>query len=334
MLTNNKIKWGFIGSGAICIKLIEDMLYFVPDAYPAAVFSRRLESAWAFASKYGIPAAYDSIDKFIKEADIDVVYIGTPNETHYEYAKKCLNNKINVLCEKPLTVTSEQARELKRCARENNCFFLEAMWTRMFPITKQVKSWIKEEKIGEIVGFNGIISSYTGDRKADDRLFKIETAGGCLLDLGVYQVSYISMLLGRQPDEVYAVSNFGSHGTDDTTGILLKYGDAIASLFVSFRSKMIGKMTIFGTKGVIEVENQFWKPRKAVCIHGTQFEEIVDNFEGIGYQYEIEHVHECLREKKVESELLSFEESIAIVETLEKIRAACKIAFPEELLKL
>jgi len=331
---DKKIKWGFIGSGAICVKFIEDMLRFVPDAYPAAVFSRRLESARSFASKYGIPAAYDSIDEFLKESDIDIVYIGTPNETHYEYAKKCLNKKKNVLCEKPLTVTSEQARELKRCARENNCFFLEAMWTRMFPITKQVKSWVKEEKIGEIVGFNAFTSSYTGDKKADDRLFKIETAGGCLLDLGVYQVSYISMLLGRQPDEVYAVSNFGPQGTDDMTGILLKYGDAIASLFVSFRSIVNAGLTIFGTKGIIKVEDQFWRPRKAFCLHGTQREEITDNFDGYGYQYQIEHVHECLREKKIQSELLSFEESIAIIETLEKIRAASKIEYPEELSKL
>ncbi|HEV7621037.1 MAG TPA: Gfo/Idh/MocA family oxidoreductase, partial [Flavisolibacter sp.] len=221
---NRKIRWAILGAGKIAHKFATDFK-FVENAELTAIASRDKARAIMFASQYAIPEIY-SYDELYNASKVDAVYIATPHNFHFEQALKCLENKKAVLCEKPVTINASQLKSLIEVARKNNVFLMEAMWTYFIPSIIQAKKWINQGKIGPVKIVQADFG-YKMEFNPHSRLFDPSLAGGALLDLGVYPISFSQYIMEKMPETILATSIFSKTNVDETTSILLKYKNAV-----------------------------------------------------------------------------------------------------------
>lgn len=192
-----KFRWCFIGAGG----LANSVAKVITDSGRheiVSVYTRSIEKGIDFAKKYGANA-YETAREAIMQENVDGVYVVTPHDSHYKYAKISLEAKKPVLVEKAFTVNYAQAKELFDLAEKNNVYISEAMWTWFNPIANKVKSWIDEGEIGEILDTD--IMYRVNVRNFAPRLTDPNMAGGCMLDSGVYPLTYLYRIFGK-PDTV------------------------------------------------------------------------------------------------------------------------------------
>lgn len=247
---NNSLKnfrWAYIGSGSIAESTAKDILK--GNHKIVSVYSRNYEKASAFAQKYNA-TVYNSFTDAISDENVDAVYIATPHTSHVHYSVEAMKAGKPVLCEKPVGVNLKDVNTLVDCAKENKVYFCEAMWTWFSDVALQVKSWIQNGKIGYIknvtmhYSFPGILMPKTS------RVLMPETAGGALLDIGIYPITYCYNLFGY-PDEIICRGKV-KNGIDISEKITLKYKDFNCNLHISLISAREG-CTIKGTAGIIKI---------------------------------------------------------------------------------
>ena len=355
-MSSPTIRWGIFGTGFIAGEFTKG-LKFVPQAQLLGIASRTAANAKAFSKIFQIPRAYDSYEQLVKDPDLDVVYIGTPNHTHKELCSMCLKAGKPVLCEKPFALNAEEAREVIELARRQNLFCMEAMWMRFMPLIQQVKSAIANGVIGEPkmlqADFGYIISNRS--------LSSLESSEGVLLDRGVYGLSLAYYLLGT-PSAIQTQANLSSSGVDEQSAILLNYSTAIAVLSQSLRTQTPNRAIISGTKGRIIIDELFIMPEK---ISIEQFSPADNPFPspliplsskqklaaavksnnlvrrlyislsglikskkvtimpltGNGYNYEAMEVVRCLQNGQLESETMPLNETLKITEAMDYIQS-------------
>ncbi len=323
------IRWGIVGTGNIA-KTFARGLSVLPDAELVAVGSRSQESADAFAEKYGIPHRHTGYRELANDDSVDAVYIATPHPFHKDNSILCLNAGKAVLCEKPITISARQTRELVTVARKEKRFLMEAMWTRFLPITLKVREWLKSGAIGRPRMLIGDFGFRTGVNE-EGRLFNRTLAGGALLDVGIYTVSYASMVFGRQPKDIAGLADLGQTGVDEQSAMVLRYDDgALALLACAIRTNTPHAMCIMGETGLIRLEPPFWRGTTATLVAGGKEERIELPYEGNGYNCEAAEVMRCIRDGKLESETMPLDESVAIMKTLDAIRSQYGLSYPME----
>ena len=327
MKDKRKIKWGIIGLGNIAHQFAKDLM-LIEDAELTAVASRNLDKASAFAEKYDCKKAYDSYDAIINDAEIDILYIATPHNSHAALTIKALQNKKHVLCEKPIALNYNDALQMIKASKENNTFFMEAFWTRFNPSFREAFSKIKNGEIGEVKYINADFAFYAeelegkGNRKTD-----IELGGGSLLDIGVYPLFLCYVVLGI-PSEILAKSNFHQSGADLQTSMILQYDSAQAILHSSFVSTSNIKATINGTKGRINLNTLWHQTQSYTLTIDEQEQEIVLPTNGKGFTYEIEECHICINEKRIESKLWSHQNSLDLIKMVDEVRNQIGLVYP------
>lgn len=324
-----KVRWGILGTGRVA-GLFAEGLALVEDAEITAVGSRARESADAFGERFGVPHRFASYDELARCPEVDVVYVSTPHVHHHPNALACLRADKPVVCEKPFTLNARQARELVTCARERGLFLMEAMWTRFFPAMDRVRSLLRAGAIGEV---RMVLADFGFSAPFDPagRLFDPALGGGALLDVGVYTVSLASMVLGR-PSRVAGLAHLGQTGVDEQSAFILAYPEGqLAVLAAAVRTATPRGATIVGTRGQIEIPMPFWcPPRLVLRPEGEPPERIELPFLGNGYNYLAAEAVRCLAAGKLESELVPLDESVAIMETLDAIRAQWGMRYPGE----
>ena len=292
---NNKIKWGILSTGHIS-KKFADALALLPDAVLAAVASRDLETAKNFAEKYNVPKAYGTYEELAADPDIDVIYIGTPHTFHLENSVMCMRKGKAVLCEKALTINAAEAREMVRVAREQNVFLMEAMITRHVPLIKKVLAWIREGRIGEVRMVRASRCA-RGVFPPGARQMNPELGGGSLLDVGVYVISFASMIFQKSPLETVGIGHIGDWESDEQGVAILKYGNGeIADLSFALRTAAVNEAYIFGTEGYIKIDDVFAVPTKAsLFVNKVEVEVLEEPIIGNALNYEAEEVMRCLK---------------------------------------
>lgn len=316
----DKIRWGIISTGNIAGQFAK-ALQLLPDAEIVAVGSRSQESADRFGNEFNIPRRYDSYAKLAADPDVDVVYIGTPHPMHMDDSILCLENGKAVLCEKVLTMNAAEAEKIIAVAREKGLFLMEAMWTRYQPATVKVRELIKSGEIGEV----RMLRADFGFRinfNPKHRLFAPELGGGALLDVGIYPISYASMIFGQQPQTISASARLGETGVDEEAAVQFTYpGDKVAQLACGTRLQTPVVVEIFGTEGRLRVP-KFYSAEKVILTKPDGKEQEFNlPHEGSGYRYQAEEVHRCLRAGLLESETMPLDESLAIMRTMDAILA-------------
>jgi predicted dehydrogenase len=323
------IRWGVLGSGAIAAAFVAD-LTMVPDADVVAVGSRTVEAAHAFAAKFAIPHAHGSYADLVKDPDVDVVYVATPHVAHHRCAMAAIAAGKAVLVEKPFTLNASEAAELVAAARSQGTFLMEAMWTRFLPHVEQIRALVTGGRIGDA---RSLTAELGGVAPADmqHRLWAAELGGGALLDIGVYLVSFASMLFGT-PRTIHASGHLGRTGVDGQTAVVLDYsGGQQACLLASIETTNANRANINGTAGRIEVEGPFFKPAEFRVVDLNDAFETMPNVDtGSGLRHQAVEVGRCLRSALLESPTMPLSESLQVMTTLDEIRRQIGLTYPSE----
>jgi predicted dehydrogenase len=225
-----------------------------------------------------------------------------------------------VLVEKPFTMTGDEAEDIADAARRTGTFCLEAMWARFNPHLVRVREVLASGELGEITTVLADHGQWFA-RDRESRLFAPELGGGALLDLGIYPVSFASMVLGT-PTRVTARATSAFTGVDAQTSILLEHaGGAHAVLTTTLRAVTPTTATIVGTQGRLEIDGPFYAPGGFTVTprQGTPWR-YDEPHEGLGLRHEAAEVVRCLREGLTESKVLPLDETVSIMRTLDEVR--------------
>lgn len=322
------IKWGIIAPGGIANSFAKEVIN-TKDGILSAVYGRNEERTKEFANKHNIEKYYIDINEFLNDDNIDAVYIATPHTYHMEYAKKCVQAKKHVLCEKPFSYNYKTGKEVLEIAKENNVFIMEALWTLFLPTVNKVKSWIEEDRIGKvklITASFGLKSEFN----INHRLYNPDLAGGALLDLGIYPILFANHIANSYPKEIKASAEFTQSNVDESDIINLKYEDGIlASLKCSLVAKFDNTAVIYGEKGKIVVP-RFWSSKEAYLYTEENAEKYIDDYEEAGYKYEIEEANTCIENNKLESNVASHKITLQLAEIMDDIRRQIGLVYPFE----
>ncbi|HBN84867.1 MAG TPA: dehydrogenase [Clostridiales bacterium] len=322
-----RFNWGIIATGVIAGKFSTG-LHFASGANKYAVASRSLAKADEFAKEHGFSKAYGSYEELLADPNVDVVYIATPHQLHAKNTIAALKAKKAVICEKPFAANAAQTKEMVRIARENKCLLMEAMWTRFIPAIRKAKEMIEEGKIGDLRMITGDFG-YRTDMESEGRLFDNSACGGGLMDVGIYPISLASMFYKEQPEAIEALGEIGETSVDEQSAYLFRYkGGQMAVLYSAIRTETPTEAVIMGTTGRIKLHAPFYKTQKVSLIKGCE-ETLIDiPYEGNGYQFEAMEMMRCLNEGLLESPVMTLDESIAIMDTMDRVRASMDLMFP------
>lgn len=321
----NNIKWAILGPGTIAADFAGAINEVNGSIY--AVGSRRLEKAEEFAKKHNVEKAYGNYEEMLKDEKIDVVYISTPHSNHYEYIIKSLKNNKHVFCEKAITVNGDQLKEIVELAESKNLIVAEAMTIYHMPLYKKLNDMIKDGDLGKLK----MIQVSFGSCKENDstnRFFNKNLAGGALLDIGTYALSFTRYFLSSKPEEVLTTVKKFETGVDEQSGIILKNAeDEMAVITLTMRAKMPKRGIIACENGFITVDD-FPRANKATI---TYLDGRIENIEaGDGMKaliYEVEEMNNCIKNKE-KADALNL--SIDVMDIMDEVRNQWGIKYPFE----
>lgn len=259
-----RYNWVSLGCGVIANQLAQAMEKQGCTLY--GVVNRTYGRAVEFAKKYDIPNVYKNIDEMLADENVDIIYISTPHNTHIKYLKKALEAGKHVLCEKSITLNIEELEEVKQIATRNNLILAEAMTIFHMPIYKKLNEVIKSKKMGDLKIIQMNFGSYK-EYDMKNRFFNPELAGGALLDIGVYALSFVRWFMNEKPNRVLSQVKYAPSGVDEQAGILLmnSFGE-MATITLSLRSKQPKRGLIAFDKGYIEIY-EYPRAKKAIITY-------------------------------------------------------------------
>lgn len=317
----SKTKWVYIGSGSIASKTAASIEKGEHEI--VAVYSRNFEKAKKFAKSHGA-AAYETSKAAILHSGADAVYIATPHTSHKQYAMEALNCKMPVLCEKPVGVTQRDVEELIACAKSNDTYLAEAMWTWFSDVAITVKNWVQSGEIGDVLSAS-IYFQFPGLMKPKDSRVRLpETAGGALLDVGIYPITYCYNLFGY-PDKIECNGTV-EDGIDVSEDIILTYGDLKCDLHSAMKG-IREDCTITGTKGTIKLPAFFHMSNKAIL----QNEKGKKVFKGTtDYLTEFTRSAEEMKKGLKESRYVPMSATLDCMKIMDECRRQMKLVYPFE----
>lgn len=323
-----KIKWGIIGAGGIANKFVES-LKSIEDAELTAVGSRDAGRAAGYAGKYGAKRYYGSYEELVKDPDIDIIYVATPHSAHFDCTMMCLKAGKAVLCEKPFTINASQAKLLVHTAREQKVFLMEAMWTRYLPAIVKVRELLASGAIGEVKMVKADFGFRT-ELIPEARLFNPQLGGGALLDVGIYPLSFASMILGSKPLKAAGMSHIGITGVDEQCAFILAYEDGrLAVLSAAVRTSTPQDAWVLGTDGHIRIPG-FWHADSIEINRNGKVDVLKLPFISNGYAHEAIEAMDCLRSGKPESPVMPLDETVDLMQVLDGLRLQMGLKYPGE----
>jgi predicted dehydrogenase len=323
------VRWGILAPGRIS-GAFAAAIHQAEGAELAAVGSRGLDRARAFAEKYGIFRAHGSYADLAADPEVDAIYIGTPHAFHERDTVLCLCHGKHVLCEKPFAINAAEGRRMVQAARENDRLLMEAMWTRFLPSLEHVQQVISAGLIGE----PRTLTADFGIQPEFDphcRLFDPWLGGGALLDLGVYAVSLSSWLFGN-PVDIKGTANLGPTGVDDDSAFVLRHaGGQMTNAFESFRVQTPREAVIQGTEGWIKLHEPWWgTSRLTIKTADGEPETLEFSLRGGGYTHMAEAFMDLIRTGRRDSDVMPLAESLTIMETMDTLRGQWGQKYPME----
>ncbi|KAF9893002.1 hypothetical protein FE257_012413 [Aspergillus nanangensis] len=306
-------------------------------------------------------STYGSYSELVADPNVDILYISTPHSHHYQNCMLALSNSKSILCEKPLTVNATQAERLYATARERNLFLMEAVWTRFFPLSHAVRQYIQDGAIGEVlrVSVDNSTGVDIGQLGPGHRYLDKDLAGGALLDIGTYPLLWVFQTLyhtrrkqeRQTPDRVVSLLTFepGS-GTDQMASVMVEFpastpgGTATKAHGIMSTSMVLSNdadgrgstgatVRIQGLEGEIQILGPVHRPESIRIVRRGECR--TEHFEipagGHGMYWEADEAGRCVRDGKLESEVIPWEESVAVMKVLDEVRAQADYSYPEQI---
>ncbi len=245
------IKWAVLGTGVIANEMAVALKKIGRNIY--AVGNRTYSKAVDFAKKYGIEKVYDDFNDMFTDSDVDVIYITTPHNTHIEFMKKAIRNGKHILVEKSITLNSRELNEAMELAALHNVVIGEAMTIYHMPVYKKLKEILDSGRLGKVNIITMNFGSYK-EYNMNNRFFNRNLAGGAMLDIGVYALSFIRYFMTEKPDKLLSQLKKAPTGVDEQAGLLLMNNDGqMATVMLSLHSKQPKRGMVSCEKGYIEI---------------------------------------------------------------------------------
>ncbi|KIV87792.1 hypothetical protein PV11_03314 [Exophiala sideris] len=379
MATPKTVRWGIMATGFIARTFVQDILIDphtrkvidIKHVISAVASSSSKSSAETFVAKHVAPTQthepcipYGFYEDLVRDPDVDIIYIGTPHSHHYQNAMLALENNKPVLCEKPLTVNASQARRLYAVAKERRLFFMDGMWTRHLPMSKAIRQHIIDNDIGEVIRVSADLSigKTPEDFETQDRMVNPALAGGCLLDLGVYSLTWVFQTLfhtlppslqQHRPNVLGTAMTLTPKGVDESMVALLEFpkstptGKTKAHAIVTAAMRITDSpaeanthsqaptIRIQGEKGEIQVFGRIHNPTRYKLLL-TVHEEVIDRtFEAEGAAqglvYEADAAARAFLAGTFESEVMTWMESILVMEIMDHVRSQGGLTYPQDI---
>ncbi len=328
-LSEGKVGWGILATGGIARSFTRDLL--AHGHRVTAVGSRSAASAGAFAAEFAIPHAHATYDDLVADPDVNVVYVATPHNLHAQNALSALDQGKHVLVEKAFTVNATEARTVVETAQTKGLLLVEAMWTRFLPHMAFVRSVLASGRLGEV---RSLHADHTQRLSSDPahRLNDPHLAGGALLDLGVYPLSFAHDVLGA-PVEITARGTLRDTSVDVSVATILRHADgAVSTSYSSSETRGPNVATVIGTDGRIEIDATWYAPT-TVTVRDADGEVVArfgDPVTGRGMQYQAAEVERLLAAGETVSPLMTPQDSIAVMATMDEIRSTIGVRYPGE----
>ena len=322
-----RLRWGIAATGNIASSMAR-ALQTLPDAEIAAVGSRSQTSADAFAAEFGVPHAWGSYHELFADPDVDIVYVASPHSHHRDMAIAALDAGKHVLCEKAFALNAAEAREMIDAARRNERFLMEAMWTWFIPAVVEVRNRITSGEIGRVV----TIDADFGIRvdAVDGRHRRADLAGGALLDVGIYPLTFACYITGEHPETVQAIGRLTDSGVDATIGGVASFPSGpIATFLSSIDAVSSHGARIVGTDGRIDVEAPFWHA-SGFTIHRPGIDPERVEIPNAGLAHEAAHAMERIRNGHLESDVIDLDTTLRSMEMLDDVRRQLGVVYPAE----
>jgi len=323
------LRWGILATGWIADLFVKDLQ--LAGLRVTAVGSRTQAGADSFAKRFNIPNAHGSYEALVSDPDVDIVYVATPNPMHVDNALMALNAGKHVLIEKPFTLNAREAREVVDLAKAKNLVVMEAMWTRFLPHMVRIREIIASGVLGTIYS---VVADHTRDLPSDPnhRLNALELGGGALLDLGIYPISFAWDVLGK-PEDIIAMARIKETGVDAEIATIFRHaGGAMSTTISTLDNGGPNIASILGTKARIDIATVWYTPTSFRLIGRDEkvIEEYASSVEGRGMQYQAIEMERLVAGGTLSGEIMPAEESVAIMQTLDTIRAQIGLRYPNE----
>ncbi|KAK1902848.1 GDP-fucose protein O-fucosyltransferase 2 [Dissostichus eleginoides] len=329
-------RWGICSAGKISHDFTVALRTLAPENHKiVAVAARDVKHAEEFAKKHNIPRVYGSYDELAKDPDMDVVYIGTIHPYHLATGKLFMKSKKNVLIEKPLAMNLREVQELISAAQDNSVFLMEAIWTRFFPVTVEVRRLLEQGEVGDV---QMVRADLGAPLTHIPRLAERKLGGGALLDLGIYCLQFIfTVFNGERPESIQATGHCIDTGVDGTAVLVLKFsGNRLAICTCSITMMLTCDAVITGTKGTIKIPDHMWCPT-SLEVNGKEMQfplpeaSMPLNFtNSTGLRYEAEEVRQCLLKGLKESPGMPWAHSSLIAEVLDEARRQLGVTYDQD----
>lgn len=319
-------RWATLGCGVIAHELAQAMAERGQMLY--AVANRTPEKAAVFAAQYGIPKVYAHLEEVFADPEVDILYISTPHNTHISFLRQALAAGKHVLCEKSITLNSAELEEALALAQEHHVVLAEAMTIYHMPLYRKLQAVIQSGALGKL---RLVQMNFGSDKEYDmtNRFFNRSLAGGALLDIGVYALSFVRWFFSSSPTEVLSQVKFAPTGVDESAGILLKNKEEeMATVLLSLHAKQPKRGTISFEKGYVEI---FDYPRgeEAVITYNQdgRKEVLSAGSTAQALQYEVEDME---RTVSGEGDEMYMSYTRDVMELMTKIRRDWGMRYPEE----
>lgn len=312
---------GIMGLGNIAHRVAKGVI-FSEKAHLYAVASRDFKKSEEFGKKYSAEKLYGSYEEMLSDENVDLVYICTPNQMHFEHIMLCLFHHKHVICEKPMVSDEAQVSQLFNEARKNNCFLMEAEKTMFTPLNTMLKSMIQDGVIGKLTAIKASYCSSVLGKLPDSHWVFDPVFGGASYDIGVYPISFSHYFADGKPEIIKAqpVCN-PSYECDFGMEADILYENGIYGFLQCnwlYSSPQKGSAILAGEKGYIEIP-AFWKGTRAYLHKDGKVEEITVEMKS-DFTGEITHAVECIEKGLPESPILGAEMSRRIIRIVESVQ--------------
>ena len=325
------LRWGILGLGGIANAFTKDLV--ANGMIVAAVGSRSLEKAQAFAAAHEVETAFGSYQDLADAPDVDVIYIATPHPFHAELAALAIKAGKHVLVEKPITLNAREAAHLMHLGEQHNVTVMEAMWTRFLPHMVRIRHILAEGSIGEIRAVFAAHTKVTTDNPSH-RLNNLKLGGGALLDLGVYPICFVHEVLG-EPTTIVSTGRFRGTGADAEVSAHFRFANGATALVIT-ASDIAGPNTasIHGTNGYVEIEGTWCAPSAFKVFDSNK--KLIEDFprvqiNGRGMHLQAREFEKLVASEERSSSIMPIAQSVAIMKTMDTIRKQIGLVYPSDL---
>lgn len=326
-MSEKHLNWAVLGIGVIANQMAAALEKMGRRLY--AVGNRTHDKAVAFAEKYGVEKVYDTIDDMFLDEAVDIIYITTPHNTHYEFMKKALEHGKHIFVEKSITLNSRELNEMQALAESKGLIIGEAMTIWHMPIYKKLWEIVQSGQLGKVQMITMNFGSFK-EYNMENRFFNMHLAGGAMLDIGVYALSIIRSFMDEKPEDIVSQWQASPTGSDEMATILLKNGlGQMATVALSMHSKQPKRAMISCEKAYIEIM-EYPRADKAVIVDaetGVRTEiEAGSTPEALGY--ELQDMEQAVLTGDVSGLKLSY--SADVMEIMTRLRKAWNMKYPGE----